>query len=417
MQEASDLWDFLRRGCWGLLAALGRVSLTSLLGALLGAVLGLLGAPVTFGGSLLVTPLLGALLGASVGAFRCLRYYAGVLEALMLYHPRKSRDVSFMDMSWQLGDVEYSIQMVSYTLPNVGPQVSYLLRPSGRVETLWAFFGGNAMLAVDWLTFFDKVLTHMGEHQKPRTTVAFLLVDYPGYGRNAGLRGMCVARVAREPSPERVLESSKLALEAAVQQLHSEVQVQLLGHSLGAAAAAQLAADWPSAPGLLVLSAPFIDIPHMAVQLLSVVLSKGLPHLYGLVVDALPFQVQTLEKYLPSSRWMASVGQRLKPWIVLLLWPVVPHLWDNSKSVGKAAKAGWQIHVLHGAQERGVGSPDDLIPSHMGQTLANLSQKEAQKVREDAFSEIPRAGHNDVVLKGFEKYIKLMGLTDAKTQL
>ena len=27
------------------------------------------------------------------------------------------------------------------------------------------------------------------------------------------------------------------------------------------------------------------------------------------------------------------------------------------------------------------------------------------------------AGHNDVVLKGFEKYIKLMGLTDAKTQL
>ena len=30
-------------------------------------------------------------------------------------------------------------------------------REAGRVETLWAFFGGNAMLAVDWLTFFDKV--------------------------------------------------------------------------------------------------------------------------------------------------------------------------------------------------------------------------------------------------------------------
>jgi len=212
-------------------------------------------------------------------------------------------------MSWDLGGVEYSLQTVSYTLPEVGPQTAYLLRPSGDIDTLWLFFGGNAMLARDWLAFLDKVLTHMGEHQVPRTNTAFLLVDYPGYGRNAGA-----------PSPESVLKSSHLALEAALQQL-PEVRVQLLGHSLGAAAAAQLAADWdlPGGPGLLVLSAPFIDIPHMAVQLLSVLLSNGLPKVYALAVDLLPIQEQTIEKYLPSSRALASFGRRLKPYIVWLL--------------------------------------------------------------------------------------------------
>ncbi|CAL1171764.1 unnamed protein product [Cladocopium goreaui] len=395
MQESSDIWPLVRQGSWSLLTAFGRILCITLLGALLGAVLGaglrFVGAPLTLGSSLFFAPILGAMLGAFVGAFRCVRYFAGLLEALLLYHPRKSRDLSFMEMTWDLADVEYSLQTVSYDLPEVGSQTAYLLRPSGDIDTLWVFFGGNAMLARDWLMFCDKVLTHTS-----RTTNAFLLVDYPGYGRNAG-----------EPSPASVLKSSHLALEATLEKLPT-VQVQLLGHSLGAAAAAQLAADWdlPSGPGLLVLSAPFIDIPHMAVQLLSVLLSTGLPKLYAVAVDVLPFQEQTLEKLLPSSGSLATLGRRLKPWLVSLLWPIVPHRWDNGKSVRQATKAGWKIHVLHGAQ-------DELIPSQMGQTLANLSQKEASKLRDDAFSEIPRAGHNDVVLKGFERYMELMGLTDA----
>ena len=100
---------------------------------------------------------------------------------------------------------------------------------------------------------------------------AFLLVDYPGYGRNAGAPRAfqrLLHAFGGEPSPESVLQSSQLALEAALEHV-GQVDVHLLGHSLGAAAAAQLAAAL-SQPGLLVLSAPFIDIPHMAVQLLSV---------------------------------------------------------------------------------------------------------------------------------------------------
>lgn len=45
-----------------------------------------------------------------------------------------------------------------------------------------------------WYPLFSRPFVRISS---TRTTVAFLLVDYPGYGRNAGLRGMCVARVAR----------------------------------------------------------------------------------------------------------------------------------------------------------------------------------------------------------------------------
>eukprot|EP00435_Cladocopium_sp_Y103_P063994 s884_g25.t1 len=192
MQESSDIWPLVRHGSWSLLTACGRILGVTLLGALLGAVLGFVGAPVTLGSSLFFAPILGAMLGAFVGAFRCVRYFAGLLEALLLYHPRKSRDLSFMEMTWDLADVEYSLQTVSYDLPEVGSQTAYLLRPSGDIDTLWVFFGGNAMLARDWLSFCDKVLTHTS-----RTTNAFLLVDYPGYGRNAGVRSHCTLPVEK----------------------------------------------------------------------------------------------------------------------------------------------------------------------------------------------------------------------------
>ena len=119
---------------------------------------------------------------------------------------------------------------------------------------------------------------------------------------------------AGDPSPESVLQSSQLALEAALK-LVGEPDVHLLGHSLGAAAAAQLAAA-VSQPGLLVLSAPFIDIPHMAVQLLSVLLARGLPQVYALLMDVMPFEERVVEKCLPSSSWLANMGHRMKPLLV-----------------------------------------------------------------------------------------------------
>ena len=38
-------------------------------------------------------------------------------------------------------------------------RASFLCLFRGEVRTLWLFFGGNAMLARDWLAFCDKALS------------------------------------------------------------------------------------------------------------------------------------------------------------------------------------------------------------------------------------------------------------------
>lgn len=403
-QPPQDMWTAVWRVARGVLSALGFMALGTGLGAGLGGVLGrLLGAVFTFGTSLVAAPLLGALLGGAFGCFHCIRYYAGCLESLLLYHPRRYVDKSFLDITWDVADVRYTLEPLDYDLPGSGTQTVYLLKPSGPVRRLWVFFGGNAMLAADWLAFCDHIFTAV-DAGKGETEVAFLLVDYPGYGRNKG-----------ETSPDSVLRTSVLAVGAAKRHLSAEdVSVHLLGHSLGAAAASQLASSWDASllpaelrptqePGTLLLSAPFLDIPEMAAQLLRLVLQRLLPAGYSLLLEVAPLQEAQLEKLQPAwQRFSDAVARYGRPALVALLRPIVPHRWNNVRAVKKAAEAGWKVHVLHGAQ-------DELIPPEMGRQLASLAC-EAVGSSSRIFEEIPRAGHNDVVSKGFESYVKVMGL-------
>lgn len=245
-------------------------------------------------------------------------------------------------------------------------QHNWLLRPStqGTADTLWVIFGGNGMLATDWLPFCENLL-ECGAAKG----AAFLLIDYPGYGANGGM-----------PSPESVPAASYLALTEALKNIGGNPRVNLLGHSLGAAAASQLAVYLASkgiSSGHLVLSAPFLSVPVMAEHILGLTRS-------GTALGKLPRPLfRLLQKALGAS---------------------FSHRWDNSQAVPTAAAAGWTVNILHGRRDR-------LIPIQMGRELHRLAEKVASgnEGQHATFFEAPTAGHNDIMRVSFADYVVAMG--------
>ncbi|CAE7341424.1 unnamed protein product [Symbiodinium pilosum] len=217
---------------------------------------------------------------------------------------------------------------------------------------LWLVFGGNAMVSADWLPFCEAALCMKDEGA---ASPCFLLVDYPGYGFNGG-----------EPSPTAALESSQQALAKLLDDLGDQRpdSINLLGHSLGAAAASQLAAhlsrpDAPVQGGRLLLSSPFLSIDEMAA-----VLFGGL---------------------LP--RWLLRV--------------LVTHRWNNAETVPAAAAAGWQVSIVHPPS-------DEIVPFKHGQELHSSVRalgRECELLRPKG------CGHNDVLFAALPSYVKLMGMS------
>merc|ERR1719487_2086596 len=80
----------------------------------------------------------------------------------------------------------YSLETVLYQCQGSQQHRALLVQPKagskGDVAVLWVMFGGNAMLAADWFFFIERLVLLQGT----RSPVAFLLVDYPGYGFNPG---------------------------------------------------------------------------------------------------------------------------------------------------------------------------------------------------------------------------------------
>mmetsp|Transcript_61706 Transcript_61706/g.113667 ORF Transcript_61706/g.113667 Transcript_61706/m.113667 type:complete len:637 (+) Transcript_61706:1356-3266(+) len=260
-------------------------------------------------------------------------------------------------------------------------------KSKGTVSALWVVFCANAMVAVDWLSFCNGVLKKARQSQDGSLgsngdgEVAFLLIDYPGYGVNLG-----------KPDPAGILEASHRAVVAALAHFaECRPQVHLLGHSLGAACAAQLSVKLAAegfTPGRLVLSAPFLSIPHVLVHWFCEYASQaksGCGKCAG-------------RCFITCGRWP----------LLCLLSVIMPHRWGNKSNVRRAVRAGWQLGIMHGLK-------DHMVPVVMGRELHRRASATAASAGNSpvTYIEVPSADHNDMLNVAVADYGVLMGLLRA----
>src|SRR5207237_3827932 len=131
----------------------------------------------------------------------------------MVYHPR-AYDESYA-YAFPANGVE-----INYTVATTKYCAYYIPATAPTPKRLWIAFCGNGSLALDWTTIL---------HEYWANDDAFLLIDYPGYGKNGGYATIANHR-----------DSTDAALKALCERLRlSEEQLTLctIGHSLGAAVA------------------------------------------------------------------------------------------------------------------------------------------------------------------------------------
>jgi pimeloyl-ACP methyl ester carboxylesterase len=218
----------------------------------------------------------------------------------MIYHPRSYGTEPPLPSRGLI--VEYNTGQ--------GRQLAFYLPPraaEGHVPArLWLLFGGNASLALDWLELTTGF---------PDPEAAFLLIDYPGYGKSRG-------RV----NPASIMESAETALKTLAAQLETEPaaleqRLLVMGHSLGAAVALLYAEK--HRVGAIVLISPFTSLKEMAARFVG-------PFLAGTI----------LHDYDSRGSLMRILNHR----------PIPP------------------ITIIHGGR-------DKVVPVEMGRELANLSAR------------------------------------------
>lgn len=249
----------------------------------------------------------------------------------------------------------FALHKLRYSTGSNGTQVSYLIvnragENSSNHCHLILLLGGNGMTAFDWGEWIGDIRLYLSSF--PR--IAFLLVDYPGYGANDG-----------SPSPESMHEAVTYSLESAIGQLKtwgfSPIELNVVGHSIGSAVAAKFVDNYNSHNSLpvtrLILSAPFTSIVDMV----------------PIVFPIIPLGV-------------ASIISR--------------HNWDTRTSLKRIVKENKAdlIFVVH-------GNRDQIVPFRMGEELANLSQSKIRLVP------VKTASHNDVL-----SLVKLYGLLLSETR-
>lgn len=260
----------------------------------------------------------------------------------------------------------FEIEQLGFDSQDDGPQAALFVRPvEGEVLRIYAVFGGNAMVARDWL----DVLSQVGE--LPRG-VAFVLVDYPGYGSNAGApMTMSIKRTSELAlrEAERALEAVEDSDESGDVDRSSRKRPLLgaIGHSIGCAAALELAISRQHSEGEdplkhVVISAPFTSIVEMAGVLLPVL------------------------RYVPPG---------------LLKFLTQRHDWDNNAALQRlAGPKAPRVDIIHGRN-------DEICPHHMGEKLGELLTELDFPTAAEAFVSVEGVGHNDIL--GQDAYRSWLG--------
>jgi len=168
--------------------------------------------------------------GGRVLVYVCLAFLAGIAflyfrQHSMLYHPRPY-DASYAHALPRDG-VELNFNTIA------GKQVAFYL-PRGRGPNLpkriWVAFCGNGSLALDW-TWLIAQDSNSGD--------AFLLIDYPGYGKSEGYATIGSTRLAADKA------LVALASHLGVNENEIEPRLNAIGHSWGSAVTLDFATHHP----------------------------------------------------------------------------------------------------------------------------------------------------------------------------
>jgi uncharacterized protein len=90
----------------------------------------------------------------------------------MVYHPRPYDDSYAYALPADGVEINYTVTGAKYS-------AFYLSRGKTPPQRIWLAFCGNGSLALDWTTILRDY---------PWNGDAFLLIDYPGYGKTAATR-------------------------------------------------------------------------------------------------------------------------------------------------------------------------------------------------------------------------------------
>jgi pimeloyl-ACP methyl ester carboxylesterase len=185
-----------------------------------------------------------------------LAFLAGVLilyfrQHSMLYHPRPY-DESYADA---LPRDAFEIEFATLS----GKQTAFYL-PGGNRERLpkriWIAFCGNGSLALDWTWL-------VAQDRQPGD--AFLLIDYPGYGKSEGYATIATTRAAADNAVK------ELASRLLVTEEDIERRLNVIGHSWGSAVALDFAIHHPVQR--IVLVSAFTTLREEAAMIVGAMLS------------------------------------------------------------------------------------------------------------------------------------------------
>ena len=161
----------------------------------------------------------------------------------MIYHPRpydESYAYALPADGVEINYAGYAAKCSAYYLPCA----------KSSSKRIWLAFCGNGSLALDWTTILRDY---------PWNGDAFLLIDYPGYGKNGGYATIASTRA-----------SAEAALKALTDRLRTDedhVRLCAIGHSLGSAVALDFAARHNIER--VVLIAPFTTLREEAATMVG----------------------------------------------------------------------------------------------------------------------------------------------------